>query len=288
MSQDKPPSSNGKQSWWKRLKTTFSKTPQDRTALIEILRDFEASNILDPDVLMMLEGALHVAEIQVREIMVPRVQMVVIRHSAEPEHILKTVIESGHSRFPVVSDDQDDVLGILLAKDLLSCFVGDEPEVFAVKKLMRPAVFVPESKRLNVLLRDFRTNRNHMAIVVDEYGIAGLVTIEDIIEEIVGEIEDETDLDEEQLIEQHGRNHYTVQAITPIDEFNDYFGTQLGHNDYDTIGGLVIDGFGYLPKRGEIIELTGYNVKVLRADKRRIHLLRFEKTPVSQTGTPPA
>ena len=288
MSQDKPPSSNDKNSWWQRFKTTFSKTPQDRTALIEVLRDSEARNILDPDVLMMLEGALHVAEIQVREIMVPRVQMVVVRHSAEPANIMKTVIESGHSRFPVVSDDMNDVLGILLAKDLLSCFVDDEPEEFAVKKLMRPAVFVPESKRLNVLLRDFRTNRNHMAIVVDEYGIAGLVTIEDIIEEIVGEIEDETDLDEEQLIEQHGRNHYTVQAITPIDEFNDYFGTQLGHNDYDTIGGLVIDGFGYLPKRGEIIELTGYNVKVLRADKRRIHLLRFEKTSVSQAGTPPA
>ena len=288
MSQDKPPSSNARQSWWKRLKSTFSKTPQDRTALVEVLRDSEARNILDPDVLMMLEGALHVAEIQVGDIMVPRVQMVVVRHSAAPEQILKTVLESGHSRFPVVSDDQDDVLGILLAKDLLSCFVGTEAEEFAVKQLMRPAVFVPESKRLNVLLRDFRTNRNHMAIVVDEYGLAGLVTIEDIIEEIVGEIEDEHDLDEEVLIEQHGRHRYTVQALTPIDEFNDYFGTQLGHNGYDTIGGLVIHEFGYLPKRGEILEFTGYNVKVLRADKRRIHLLRFEKTPVSQTGTQPA
>ncbi|MCY4361807.1 MAG: CBS domain-containing protein [Gammaproteobacteria bacterium] len=288
MSKDKPPSSNDKQPWWKQLKTTFSKTPQDRTALIDVLRDSEARNIMDPDVLMMLEGALHVAELQVRDIMVPRVQMVTIRHSAEPESIMKTVIESGHSRFPVVSDDQDDVLGILLAKDLLSCFVSDEPEVFAVKKLMRPAVFVPESKRLNVLLRDFRTNRNHMAIVVDEYGIAGLVTIEDIIEEIVGEIEDETDLNEEAYIKQHGINRYTVQAFTPIDEFNDYFGTKLGHDSYDTIGGMVIDEFGYLPKRGEIVDFSGYNVKVLRADKRRIHLLRFEKTPVSQAGTQPA
>ena len=279
---------HNKKAWWKLLNATFSNTPRDLPALIEVLRESEARNILDPDVLMMLEGALHVAELQVGDIMVPRVQMVVIRHSAEPENIMKTVIESGHSRFPVVSDDQNDVLGILLAKDLLSCFVDDEPEQFAVKHLMRPVVFVPESKHLNVLLRDFRTNRNHMAIVVDEYGIAGLVTIEDIMEEIVGEIEDEHDLNEEAFIKQHGRNRYTVQAFTPIYDFNDYFDTQLSHADYDTIGGLVINDFGYLPKRGEIIELAGYNVKVLRADKRRIHLLRFEKTSVSQPGTTPA
>ena len=288
MSKDKPPSSHNKKAWWMLFKTTFSDSPRDLPALIEVLRDSEARNILDPDVLMMLEGALHVAETQVRDIMVPRVQMVVIQHSAEPESIMKTVIESGHSRFPVVSDDQNDVLGILLAKDLLSCFVDNEPEQFAVKNLMRPVVFVPESKRLNVLLRDFRTNRNHMAIVVDEYGIAGLVTIEDIMEEIVGEIEDEHDLNEQAFIKQHGRNRYTVQAFTPIDEFNDYFDTQLSHDDYDTIGGLVINEFGYLPKRGEIIELADFNVKVLRADKRRIHLLRFEKTSVSQPGTSPA
>ena len=288
MSKDKPPSSHKKKAWWKLLNAAFSKTPRDLPALIEVLRESEATNILDPDVLMMLEGALHVAELQVGDIMVPRVQMVVIRHSAEPENIMKTVIESGHSRFPVVSDDQNDVLGILLAKDLLSCFVDIEPEQFAVKHLMRPVVFVPESKHLNVLLRDFRTNRNHMAIVVDEYGIAGLVTIEDIMEEIVGEIEDEHDLNEEAFIKQHGRNRYTVQAFTPIDDFNDYFDTQLSHADYDTIGGLVINEIGYLPKRGEIIDLAGYNVKVLRADKRRIHLLRFEKTSVSQPGPPPA
>ncbi len=285
MSKDKPPSRYSTKTWWKRLKSTFSKTPQDLPALIEILRDSEARNILDPDVLMMLEGALHIAEMQVRDIMVPRVQMVAIRPSAAPADIMKTVIESGHSRFPVVNDDQNDVLGILLAKDLLSCFVDDEPEDFTVKKLMRPAVFVPESKRLNVLLRDFRINRNHMAIVVDEYGITGLVTIEDIMEEIVGEIEDEHDYDEQTFIEQHGGTRYTVRAFTPIDEFNNYFGTQVSHNNYDTIGGLVINEFGYLPKRGEVIEFAGYNITVLRADKRRIHLLRFEKTPVSKTGT---
>ncbi len=288
MSKDKPPSSFNISHWWNNIRSTFSKKPRDLPALIEILRDSETRNILDPDVLMMLEGALTVAEMQVRDIMVPRVQMVVIRHSAEPASIMRTVIESGHSRFPVVSDDHNDVLGTLLAKDLLSCFVDDDPEDFAVKKLMRPAVFVPESKRLNVLLRDFRTNHNHMAIVVDEYGIAGLVTIEDIIEEIVGEIEDEHDFNEETFIDQHGRNRYTVQAFTPIDEFNNYFGTQLSNDDYDTIGGLVINEFGYLPKRGENIDLADYNVKVLRADKRRLHLLRFEKTSVSEPGAPPA
>ena len=285
MSKDKPPSRFNAKTWWKRLKSTISKTPQDLPALIEILRASEARNILDPDVLTMLEGALHVAEMQVRDIMVPRVQMVAIRHSAEPADIMKTVIESGHSRFPVVNDDHNDVLGTLLAKDLLSCYVEEEPEDFAVKKLMRPAVFVPESKRLNVLLRDFRTNRNHMAIVVDEYGITGLVTIEDVMEEIVGEIEDEHDYDEQTFIEQHGGNRYTVQAFTPIEEFNNYFDTQLAHDSYDTVGGLVINEFGYLPKRGEVIEFAGYNITVLRADKRRIHLLRFEKKPVSQTGT---
>ncbi len=283
MSKDKPPSSKDKLSWWKQLGTTLSNTPQDLPALIEILRDSESRNILDPDVLMMLEGALHVAELQVRDIMVPRVQMVVVRQSAEPESIINTVIESGHSRFPVVSDDQNDVLGILLAKDLLSGFVGDEADEFDIRDLMRPAVFVPESKHLNVLLRDFRTNRNHMAVVVDEYGIAGLVTIEDVMEEIVGEIEDEHDLDEETAIKQHGRNRYTVQAFTPIDEFNDYFGTHLINDSYETVGGLIIDAFDHLPKRGELIGFAGFNVKVLRADKRRIRLLRFEK--ISTSGT---
>ena len=277
MTKDKPPSSNSKKSWWKRLKLALSGSPQDLTALVEILRESESRNILNPDVLMMLEGALHVAEMQVGDIMVPRVQMTVIHHDAKPGAILNTVIESGHSRFPVVGDDQNDVQGILLAKDLLSCFPGDEPEEFAIRELMRPPTFVPESKRLNVLLREFRTNRNHMAIVIDEYGVAGLVTIEDVMEEIVGEIEDEHDFDEETAIKQYGRNRYTVKAFTPIEEFNRYFGTQLSHDDYETIGGLIINAFGHLPQRGELVRFAGYNVKVLRADKRRVRLLRFEK-----------
>ena len=277
MSKDKPPSSKNKKSWWEQLKTALSDSPQDLQALIEILRDSESRNILNPDVLSMLEGAIHVSEMQVRDIMVPRVQMIVINHDAEPESIVNTVIESGHSRFPVVSDDQDEVLGILLAKDLLPYFVDNDAGEFEIEDLMRPTVFVPESKHLNILLRDFRTNRNHMAIVVDEYGIAGLVTIEDVIEEIVGEIEDEHDPTEETPIKQHGRNRYTVQAFTPIDEFNSYFGTDLSNDNYETVGGLIVNAFGHLPKRGELIEFAGHNVKILRADKRRLHLLRFEK-----------
>jgi len=277
MSKDKPPPSNAKRSWWKQLKTTLSNSPRDSQALIEILRDSESRNILNPDVLVMLEGAIHVSEMQVRDIMVPRVQMTVINHDAEPEDMSNVLIDSGHSRFPVLSDDQNDVLGILLAKDLLSYFVDNDAEEFEIKELMRPAVFIPESKRLNVLLRDFRTNRNHMAIVVNEYGIAGLVTIEDVIEEIIGEIEDEHDIDEEEYIRWHGRNRYTVEGFTPIHDFNDYFGTKLEDHDYDTVGGLIVNAFGRLPKRGELIEFEGYNVKVLRADKRRVHLLRFEK-----------
>ncbi len=277
MSKDKPPSSEAKKSWWRQLKTTLSNSPQDSHALIEILRDSESRNIVNPDVLVMLEGAIHVSEMQVRDVMVPRVQMTVINHDAKPDEIIHIVIDSGHSRFPVVSDDQDDVLGILLAKDLLSCFVDNGANAFDIEDLMRPAVFTPESKRLNVLLRDFRTNRNHMAMVVDEYGIAGLVTIEDVIEEIIGEIEDEHDIDEEEYIRQDGSHLYTVEGFTPIDDFNHYFGTQIEDQDYDTVGGLITHAFGYLPKRSETIEFEGYQVKVLHADKRRVHSLQFKK-----------
>ena len=259
------------------LLSAIKREPRDRNALVEILRQAEKRNLLDPDVLLMIEGALHVSDMQVRDVMVPRVQMVVINPDSNPEDIISMVVESGHSRFPVIGDDATEVLGILLAKDLLSCFAAEGAEDFDIKDMMRPAVFIPESKRLNVLLREFRVSRNHMAIVVDEYGITGLITIEDVIEEIVGEIEDETDIDEEESITVHGRDRYTVRAITPIDEFNEYFGTALSDQDYDTIGGLVISTFGHLPRRGETTDLAGYNVKVLRADKRRVHLLRFEK-----------
>ncbi|MGH8246069.1 MAG: HlyC/CorC family transporter [Gammaproteobacteria bacterium] len=265
-------------SWLERLAGLFSREPKDRAALVSILRKSENRNLLDPDVLVMLEGALHVSDLQARDIMIPRVQMIVARNDANPEDIIRMVVESGHSRFPVIGDDVNDVVGILLAKDLLAYFAEDGREAFDIKDVMRPAVFVPESKRLNVLLREFRASRNHMAIVVDEYGVAGLVTIEDVIEEIVGEIEDEHDLDDEENIRQHVRNRFTVNAITPIAEFNEYFQTTLSAEEFDTIGGLIVSAFGHLPIRGESIDFENFNVKVLRADRRRVQLLRFERT----------
>ncbi len=264
--------------WLNRLLGLFSGQPRDRQALIEILRGSEHRNLLDPDVLLILEGALHVSDLQARDIMVPRVQMDVVREDANPQEIIRIVVESGHSRFPVVGSDASDVRGILLAKDLLACFGENGMDKFDIKDVMRPAIFIPESKRLNILLREFRASRTHMAVVVDEYGVAGVVTIEDVIEEIVGDISDEHDLDEEENIRQHGRNRYTVQAVTPIAEFNEFFRTELDDTEYDTIGGVVVSAFGHVPARGENITFHGFNVRVLRADKRRVLLLRFERT----------
>lgn len=263
--------------WLRRLARIFSGVPKDREALIEVLRESESRNLFDPDVLVMLEGALHVSDLQARDIMVPRVRMVVVALHLAIEDIARTIMESGHSRYPVIGKDVDEVVGILLAKDLLAWITQDRSS-FDIKDVMRPAVFIPESKRLNILLREFRASRNHMAIVVDEYGVAGLVTIEDVIEEIVGEIADEHDLDEEEYIRQHGGNRFTVRGSTPIQEFNEYFRVSLSDNEYDTIGGLIINALGHLPVRGETVELPGFSVKVLRADQRRVHLLRFERT----------
>lgn len=276
----------GSNTWFKQLKALLSRAPKDRQALIEILRDSENRNLLDPDVLIMVEGALHVSDMRVSDIMVPKVQMQVVKYDSGPEDIISTVTESGHSRFPVIGEDLNDVLGILLAKDLLSYFAEEQGGEFDIKDTMRPVVFIPESKRLNILLREFRSSRNHMAIVVDEYGVAGLVTIEDVIEEIVGEIEDEHDIDEEENIQQHGRNRFTVKAMTTIEEFNRTFNTNLSDEEYDTIGGLIIDAFGHLPKRGEIIEFAGFNIKVLRADQRRVQQLRFAKLDLPQAQDP--
>lgn len=270
-------SGNFTRSWLKRLAGLWSREPLDRAALIEMLRRSEQRNLLDPDVLVMIEGAIHISDLQARDVMIPRVQMIVVHFGSPQAEILRTVVESGHSRFPVVGDDANNVLGVMLAKDLLASFAEDGREGFDIKDIMRPAIFIPESKRVNVLLREFRASRNHMAIVVDEYGVAGLVTMEDVIEEIIGEIEDEHDLDEEENIRQHGRNRFTVQAITPIEEFNEYFQTSLDAGEYDTVGGLVIKAFGHLPARGETIDFEGFNVKVLRADRRRVQLLRFER-----------
>ncbi|MDX1519842.1 MAG: transporter associated domain-containing protein, partial [Gammaproteobacteria bacterium] len=259
--------------------------PTDRDSFIDFIRAAEEHNILQPDEVAMIEGVLQVCELQVRDIMIPRVQMVVIEDSAAPAEIIETVVESGHSRFPVISGHKDEVIGILLAKDLLSAFPGEgESSDFDIRDMMRPAVFVPESKRLNNLLREFRINRNHMAIIVDEYvNVAGLVTIEDVIEEIVGEIEDEHDVEDENYIDQHGRNRYTVRAITPLQDINEYFQVQLPTDEADTIGGLVLNRFGHLPKRGETIEIEGFNIKILRSDQRRIHLMRFIKLEPQST-----
>jgi magnesium and cobalt transporter len=265
-----------KRKWIKSLAEAFSIEPKDRQALVDILRKSENRNLLDPDTLLMVEGALQVSEMQVRDIMIPRIQMIVVKNNADPQDILSTVIESGHSRFPVIGDDTDIIMGILLAKDLLVYFADDQKGKFNIKDMMRPPIFVPESKRLNVLLREFRSKRIHMAIVVDEYsGVSGLVTIEDILEEIVGEIVDEHDTSEEEFIEAHGRHRYTVKALTPVEEFNEYFKTDLNDEEYDTIGGIVLNAFGHVPKRGEFIDYAGFNIKILRADQRRIHLIRL-------------
>ncbi|MCI0399754.1 MAG: CBS domain-containing protein [Gammaproteobacteria bacterium] len=278
MSEERPSEGSSSRSWFERLSHVLSGEPQDRQDLIDLLRAAEQRNILHGDALPMIEGALQVSDMQVRDIMVPRVQMVVVNHDAKPKDFLPTVIESGHSRFPVIGDDVDEVVGILLAKDLLAYMAKREDRAFNIRDVMRPTFFVPESKRLNVLLREFRSSRNHMAIVVNEYsGVSGLVTIEDIIEEIVGEIEDEHDIDEEDFIKQHGKNRYTVKALTPIEDFNKYFHTNFSDDEYDTVGGLMLSAFGHLPKRGETLDYGGFNVQVLRADKRRIQLLRLTK-----------
>jgi magnesium and cobalt transporter len=261
--------------WFKRLREQWSREPQDRAALVEEMREAAERGLVDADALAMLEGVLAVAELQVRDIMVPRSQMTVVTRDASPEKIVPVVVESGHSRFPVIAEDRDSVVGILLAKDLLRFYLGAATGAFDIREVLRPAVFVPESKRLNVLLQEFRTNRNHMAIVVDEYGgVAGLVTIEDVIEQIVGDIEDEYDVDEDQAIRREGERTYAVRALTRIEEFNSYFGAHFSDAEFDTIGGLVAHAFGRVPRRGESVHIDGYDFRVLRAERRRVELLR--------------
>ncbi|MGI9331848.1 MAG: HlyC/CorC family transporter [Gammaproteobacteria bacterium] len=265
--------------WLDRIGQALAAEPQDRAALVAMLRDSERRGLIDADALAMTEGALQVGDLQVRDIMVPRAQMVVIEEDVAPEDFVAAVIESGHSRFPIIGDSRDEVHGILLAKDLLAYFSSDKKGTLDLDDLMRPAVIVPESKRLNVLLREFRQSRNHMAIVVDEYGgIAGLVTIEDVLEQIVGEIDDEHDIEEDRQIRCLERGEHMVKARTSIEDFNEYFHTHYDDEAFDTIGGLVIKAFGRLPVRGETCEIEGVSFKVVRADKRRVHLLRVLDT----------
>ena len=260
--------------WYRRLRGILSGDPASKQDLLELLSDERWKQVLDSDELQMIRGVLEVSETQVRDVMIPRSQMVVLERSAGNKAILNTIIQSGHSRFPVIGEDKDEVVGILLAKDVLVHFVDTPNQDLDLNKFLRPATVIPESKRLNTLLKEFRVSRNHMAIVVDEYGgTSGLLTIEDVIEEIVGEIDDEHDPEEVQAIQRHDAGRYHVRALTRIDEFNEFFDVSLSDDDYDTVGGLVIHELGRLPRRGESIEFGGFRFKVLQADRRRVHSL---------------
>jgi magnesium and cobalt transporter len=265
---------NQKPGWLERVSALLVRAPEDREQLIRLLHSAYERNLLDADALSMIEGALAVSELKVRDVMVPRAQMDVLDINDAPDRFVPHVIATAHSRFPVVDRDRDHVIGILLAKDLLRYYAGEEE--FNVREMLRPAVFVPESKLLNALLRDFRANRNHIAIVVDEYGgVAGLITIEDVLEQIVGDIEDEHDIDDvdEKIVQERG-GQYRVKALTEISDFNEFFGTHYDDQAFDTIGGLVLQRFAHIPKRGEQISIDNLSFKVLRADGRRLHLLQ--------------
>jgi magnesium and cobalt transporter len=265
-----------KPKWLERLGALLMREPEDREQLVELLRSSYERNLLDADALSMIEGVMLVSELQVRDIMIPRSQMDVIDINDPPEKFIPFVIETAHSRFPVTGENKDDVIGILLAKDLLRYYAEKD---FNVRDMLRPAVFVPESKRLNVMLKDFRSNRNHIAIVVDEYGgVAGMVTIEDVLEQIVGDIEDEYDFDDtEDNIIQERNGRFRVKAVTEIADFNAAFGSRLSDEEHHTIGGLVISRFGRLPKRGDHVGIDNLDFQVLRADSRRIHYLLVQK-----------
>ena len=275
--------SSNKPTLLERLSTLLLREPEDREQLVALLYSAYERNLLDADALSMMEGVIQVSERQVREIMIPRAQMDVIDISQPPEQFIPYVIDTAHSRFPVTDGDKDNIIGILLAKDLLRYYAGEK---FDVRDMLRPAVFVPESKRLNVLLRDFRSNRNHIALVVDEYGgVCGMVTIEDVLEQIVGDIADEYDFDEDEdnIIRQDDA-HWRVKADTEIADFNKVMGTEFSDEEYDTVGGLVLKAAGQLPKRGESIQIGEWQFTVLRADSRRLHSLLAERTLVEAGG----
>jgi len=260
--------------------------PKSRDELLDTLRDAQTNDIIDIDALAMIEGVLQVSEMQVRDVMIPRSQMIVLDRDMSMQEVLPMVVDAAHSRYPVVGDNRDEVIGILLAKDLLPYFQLGSEDKFNLRDILRPAAFIPESKRLNVLLKEFRASRNHIAIVVDEYGgVAGMVTIEDVLEQIVGEIEDEHDYEDDIYIMEHNDDKATVKAITPIDEFNKHFNTKFTSDEFDTIGGLVTNTLGHLPKRGETAQLGEYEFRILRADTRRVHLLEATKVDEKESVT---
>lgn len=285
MNDSEPPSSTEQDSsdnWLRRLGRSLGGAPRSREDLLETLRQAEEDELLDSDARWMIEGVLEVAETQVRDIMIPRGQMVVVERDATLAEVVNTVVESGHSRFPVIGESRDEIFGILLAKDLLGYVLragGDVEQPFDVRSGLRQAVFVPESKRLNVLLKEFRSSRNHMAVVVDEYGgVAGLVTIEDVLEQIVGEIDDEYDEAEGAYILRQDESRYLVRALTPVEEFNRYFDCTFPDEEFDTVGGLVTHAFGRMPNRGESVDIQGFAFTVQRADSRRVHSLQVVLT----------
>ncbi len=266
-------------SWLERLSSMMGGEPQNREQLMDVLRDAEDRDVLSSEMLGMIERILQVSEMQVREVMVPKAKMVMVDNDCTLDELLPIVIESGHSRFPVIDPNDGHIIGVLLAKDILkSVFKKNAPD-FIIAEHLRSPVFTPQSKRLDILLREFRVNRNHLAIVLDEYGhVAGLVTIEDVLEQIVGDIEDEYDFEEDDIyIKKHADDTYIVKAQTPIDEFNEYFSAHFSDEEFDTIGGIVLQQFGHLPKRGETIKVQHFRFKVLHSDNRRIYLLEVKR-----------
>ena len=275
------------QSWFTRLRQFLHLEPQNKDQLIHLLRDAHERALINSDTLAMLEGAMLFAQLQVRDIMLPKQQMTCVHQDDSLSHILKVVNDSGHSRFPVTGSNREEIVGILHAKDLLRVTTSSD-EDFDLPDLLRQTTFVPESKRLDTLLSEFRSNRNHMAMVVDEYGaVCGFVTLEDIIEQIVGDIEDEFDIDEEAYIKTHSASHFILKAHTPIEEFNQQLGADFSDDSYDTVGGLIMAKLGHLPKRGDIISLHGFEFKIINADARRIKLLECRDRR-HQEASPPA
>jgi magnesium and cobalt transporter len=267
-----------KKGWLDRVFNIFTGEPQNQKQLLDLLKNLQSNQLIEADELTMIEGVLQVDDMQVRDIMIPRGQMVVLDHDDSIPDIIEKITESGHSRFPVIDDDKDDVVGILLAKDLLQLSLNQGQE-FEINEYIRPASFIPESKRLNVLLKEFRLNRSHMAMIVDEYGgVSGLITIEDVLEQIVGKIDDEHDENEEVDIQPHGSNHYSVRALTPLQEFNEYFDTRFENEDIETIGGFLLRQIGHLPERGETFALDNLTFKVMNADSRQVHLYQVIDT----------
>jgi magnesium and cobalt transporter len=281
MSDDTHPSGDtGVSGWWQRLVQGRAGDVKTREEIAEFLATIRDRGILAADEYAMLLGVLQVSDTQVRDIMVPRSQMIVLAKDQSADEMLKVITESNHSRFPVIGDDRDEVVGIVLAKDLLKHFVSNK-EPLDLQRFLRPAVFIPESKRLNTLLTEFREGRNHMAIVVDEYGgVSGLATIEDVLEQIVGEIDDELDPEAVSPIQPQDNGKYVVASLTRVDDFNEFFNTELSDSDYDTVGGLVMHELGRLPRRGETLDFAGLRFKVLRGDRRRLHTLEVTRLPL--------